>query len=218
MDITRKEIYFVFSTDEYAEGMEHVLDVMAQNKAKGSFFLTGNFLRNPLYSKTVKRMISDGHFIGPHSDRHLLYADWEKRDSLLVTKAEFISDLKANYYDLQKKKVSQSNTKYFLAPYEWYNSAIAEWTASLGATLINLTPGPGTNADYTTPDMKNYQSSEALINRLKAFEASDPHGLNGAIVLIHPGTHPDRTDKFYNKLDEIIKYLSSKGYSFNKMQ
>jgi peptidoglycan/xylan/chitin deacetylase (PgdA/CDA1 family) len=218
MNITKKEIYLVFSADEYGDGMEHVLDVLAQNNAKGSFFLTGNFLRNPIFSKTVKRIVSDNHFVGPHSDRHLLYADWEKRDSLLVTKSVFISDLKANYKELEKKKADLSGIKYFLAPYEWYNSAIAAWTAGLGAKLINFTPGPGTSADYTTPDMTNYQSSEALMQRLKNFEASDPNGLNGAIILIHPGTHPDRTDKFYYKLDEIIKYLSSKGYSFNKLQ
>ena len=217
-DITSKEIYLVFSADEYGEGMEHVLNVLAQNNIKGSFFLTGNFIRNPLFMKTVKRIISERHFIGPHSDKHLLYADWEKRDSLLVTKTDFISDLKANYEELEKKKADLSGTKYFLAPYEWYNSAISEWTAAMGATLINLTPGPGTNADYTTPEMPGYQSSEALLKRLKNFEVTDPHGLNGAIILIHPGTHPDRTDKFYDKLDEIIKYFSSKGYTFNKLQ
>ena len=95
-------------------------------------------------------------------------------------------------------------TKYFLAPYEWYNSAIANWTASLGAKLINFTPGTGTNADYTTPDMQNYKSSQELYDRLKEFESTDPKGLRGALILIHPGTHPDRTDKFYLKLEEII--------------
>jgi len=218
MDVAKKEIYLVFSADEYGEGLDHVLDVLAGNNAKGSFFLTGNFLRNPVFTKTIKRIASGGHFIGPHSDRHLLYADWEKRDSLLVTEDVFISDLKANYRELEKKKIYQSGTKYFLAPYEWYNSAIANWTANIGIVLINLTPGPGTNADYTTPDMKNYQSSEELIKRLKSFESADQYGLNGAILLVHPGTHPDRTDKLYNRLDEIIKYLSSKGYSFNKLQ
>jgi endoglucanase len=66
--------------------------------------------------------------------------------------------------------------------------------------------------------MKNYISSEELLNRLKNFEAGDPDGLNGALILIHPGTHPDRTDKFYNKLEEIITYFSSKGYKFNRLK
>jgi len=135
-----------------------------------------------------------------------------------VDKGLFISDLKTNYAGLSKKKIKQPETKYFLAPYEWYNSAVANWTASLGAKLINFTPGTGTNADYTTPDMQNYKSSQELYDRLKGFESTDPNGLRGALILIHPGTHPDRTDKFYLKLEEIIAYFSAKGYTFNSLQ
>ncbi|NTU61062.1 MAG: hypothetical protein HGA95_01840 [Caldiserica bacterium] len=65
--------------------------------------------------------------------------------------------------------------------------------------------------------MKNYRSSDELLAGLKNFESSKEDGLNGAFILIHLGTHPDRTDKFYFKLDEIIKYFSSKGYTFNKL-
>ena len=34
------------------------------------------------------------------------------------------------------------------------------------------------------------------------------------MLLIHIGTHPDRTDKFYNRLDDLIKNLKGKGYEF----
>jgi endoglucanase len=212
-----KVIYLTFSADEYGEGADHILNTLKVNNARGSFFLTGNFLRNPEFSSVIKRIISEGHFVGPHSDRHLLYASWEKRDSLLVTKQEFVSDIKACYSELRKRKADLSGIKYFLPPYEWYNSAIASWTGDIGARLINFTPGTGTNADYTTPDMPGYKSSEGLLQRLKDFESADPNGLSGAIILIHLGTHPDRTDKFYDKLDEIIRYFSSKGYTFNKL-
>ena len=216
-NINEKVIYLIFSADEYGEGADHILNTLKKNNAEGSFFLTGNYLRNPLFSASVKRIISDGHFLGPHSDRHLLYASWEKRDSLLVTKNDFVSDLKANYMELRKRKAAISGTKFYLPPYEWYNSEIASWTGDLGAKLINFTPGTVTNADYTTPDMATYKSSDELLRRLKDFETADPNGLNGAIILIHLGTHPDRTDKFYNKLDEIISSFSSKGYTFNKL-
>jgi len=212
-----KEIFLLFSADEYGEGFVHILNVLSRHKASGSFFLTGNFLRNHKFSSVVKRIISDGHFLGPHSDRHLLYASWENRDSLLVDRNRFQSDLRENYIELKKKMAKTEETLYYLAPYEWYNAAIASWTAGMGAKLINFTPGTGTNADYTTPDMNNYRSSDELLARLKSFEATDPQGLNGALILIHPGTHPDRTDKFYKRLEEIITYFSSKGYSFNRL-
>jgi len=217
VNVNEKVIYLIFSADEYGEGAEHILNTLKENNAHGSFFLTGNFLRNPGFSGLVKRIFTEGHFIGPHSDKHLLYASWEKRDSLLVTKEEFISDLRANYRELQKRKASLPGTKYYLPPYEWYNSAIASWTGDMGAKLINFTPGTGTNADYTTPDMPGYRSSEELLRKLKDFESADPNGLNGAIVLIHLGTHPGRTDKFYSKLEDIITYFSLKGYKFNRL-
>ena len=212
-----KEIYLVFSADETGEGMMHVINVLRRHDAGGSFFLTGNYLRNPDNRKVIARMIDEGHFVGPHSDRHLLYATWENRDSLLVTKDQFDDDLEANYEALAGHGIVSEGVRWFLAPYEWYNRVIAGWCDEMGVTLINFTPGTGTNADYTTPDMKNYRSSGQLIEGLKRFGADSEHGLNGAIILIHPGTEPSRTDKLYLRLDEIIEYYKDKGYSFNKL-
>ena len=213
-----KDIYLLFSADEYNDGFNHILNVLSKTRSGASFFFTGNFIRNNANNKFIRRIISDKHFIGPHSDKHLLYASWEKQDSLLVNKEQFISDLKANYRELKGKKVRKPVIPYFLAPYEWYNSAIAYWTSSLGAKLINFTPGTGTNADYTTPDMTNYRSSDVLFEKLKRFESTDPDGLRGAMILIHPGTHPDRTDKLYLKLEEIIRFFTSKGYNFKSLE
>lgn len=212
-----RKIFLIFSADEYGEGAEHILDVLSVNNIKGSFFLTGNFIRNKKFSPVLKRMIHDQHFVGPHSDKHLLYASWEKRDSLLVSRDQFQTDLRSNYRELERRKANISGTRYFLPPYEWYNSSITSWSGNMGIDLINFTPGTGTNADYTTPGMINYRSSEELLNGLKNFESSKAEGLNGAFILIHLGTHPDRTDKFYFKLEEIIKYFSSKGYTFDSL-
>ncbi|HYJ90433.1 MAG TPA: hypothetical protein VEV84_03930, partial [Pyrinomonadaceae bacterium] len=43
-------------------------------------------------------------------------------------------------------------------------------------------------------------------------ETKDPASLNGFILLLHAGTDPARTDKFYNRLDDLLKILRSKGY------
>jgi peptidoglycan/xylan/chitin deacetylase (PgdA/CDA1 family) len=217
IDTTVKEVYLVFSADERGEGMMHVMNVLRRHDAGGSFFLTGNYLRNPVNRKVIERMMNEGHFIGPHSDRHLLYATWEKRDSLLVTREQFVRDLEANYEALAEYGIESEGIRWFLAPYEWYNRVIAGWCDEIGVTLINFTHGTGTNADYTTPDMKNYRSSDQLIEGLKRFEAGSEHGLNGAIILIHPGTEPSRTDKLYLRLDEMMDYYKEKGYKFKKL-
>lgn len=217
MDNSKKIIYLVFSADEYGEGADQILSTLFREKIKGSFFLTGNFLRNPKFESAVKRMIADHHYVGPHSDRHLLYSPWEKRDSLLISKKQFDDDITANFGQLNKFGVQLKDVKYFVAPYEWYNKTISRWSAQRNMQLINFTPGVGTNADYTTPDLANYKTSKELIERLMKFEMTNPDKLNGAIVLIHLGTHPDRKDKFYNSLDQIIKTLSKKGYTFKAL-
>ena len=63
--------------------------------------------------------------------------------------------------------------------------------------------------------MANYVSSEKLIGRLYNFEKAN--GLDGAIILIHPGVNEARTDRLYNRLGEIVKNLKSKGYSFKSL-
>ena len=212
-----KTIYLIFSADEFGEGFDYILNTLDDHRIKGSFFLTGNFLRNKKYSAVTKRIITGGHYLGPHSDGHLLYIPWENRDTLLVTKEQFNVDLKKNCRELSRAGLKKQKPEYFLAPYEWYNSAISRWSAEMGLTLVNLTPGTGTGADYTTPGMSNYKTSEELIRRLYSFEADTPQGLNGALILIHPGTDPERTDKLYLRLGEIIEYFTKKGYIFNKL-
>lgn len=211
-----KAIYLLFSADEYGEGFDHILNVLDRKMIKGSFFLTGKFLRNKQFAPVTKRLVSGGHYLGPHSDGHLLYVPWEDRDTLLVTKEQFNQDMRKNIIELGRVGVREK-PRWFLAPYEWYNSAISRWSEEMGLTLVNFTPGNGTSGDYTTPEMANYRSSEFLFERLAGFEESAPLGLNGALLLIHPGTDPARDDKFYLKLEELIEYFQEKGYTFKKL-
>jgi peptidoglycan/xylan/chitin deacetylase (PgdA/CDA1 family) len=104
--------------------------------------------------------------------------------------------------------------KYFLPPYEWYNDSIALWTKFLGLQLVNYTPGTLSHADYTTPVDKKYYSSEIIYNSIINYEQSHKSGLNGFILLMHVGTDPKRTDKFYHRLPQLLNYLKQKGYQF----
>jgi peptidoglycan/xylan/chitin deacetylase (PgdA/CDA1 family) len=87
----------------------------------------------------------------------------------------------------------------------------------MGMQLINYSPGTKSTADYTFPDMKNYRSSEEIYQSILDKEKKDVNGLNGFILLIHFGTAPRRTDKFYNRLDELLPALKKKGYSFKRI-
>jgi len=213
-DSTQKKIALVFTGDEFADGGDFIAETLQKEKVKASFFLTGRFYRNAAFSPTIKRLKNDGHYLGAHSNEHLLYCDWQKRDSLLVTEQQFKTDLLNNYAELQAYGIGKKKAAFFLPPYEWYNDAISNWTKEMGLQLINFTPGTKSNADYTTPDMENYRGSEVIYNSIIDYEQSHPSGLNGFILLLHIGTDPKRTDKFYKRLPELINYLKGKGYQF----
>lgn len=212
--VERREIALIFSADFYADGFKYVLDELRRQGIKGSFFLTGNFLRQPEFKPLVERMIEEGHYLGPHSDRHLLYCDWKHREKTLVTREEFLSDLEGNYLELEKFGLSRDKARYFLPPYEWYNRQIVDWAAEAGTVVVNFTPGLITGADYTSPEMENYRSSEEILLQLLTYESGAPDGLNGFIILIHPGVAPERTDLFYFCLGELISELRRRGYQF----
>ena len=184
-----------------------ILSTLRKHGVKASFFLTGKFASS--FTSIVKKIKTGGHYVGAHSDEHLLYCDWTKRDSLLVTKEQFTTDLLRNYSRLN---ISKKDAPYFLPPYEWYNDSIAAWTKELGLQLINYTPGTLSHADYTTPAMKNYRSSETILSSVYKYEAEHSAGLNGFILLMHIGAGPQRTDKLYNKLDELLAWLKRKEY------
>ncbi|MGD9556782.1 MAG: glycoside hydrolase family 9 protein [Mangrovibacterium sp.] len=217
MNPSVRKVYLIFSAHDRAEGGAEVARTLARHQAKASFFFTGDFYRDGQNRDLIARLKKGGHYLGAHSDKHLLYADWKKRDSLLVDRALFESDLDENYQAMGQQGIPANKARFFLPPYEWYNRAVSGWAASTGLTPISFTPGIRTNADYTTPDMPSYLSSDAIMTSLKKFAKQDPNGLNGCIILIHPGTDPRRTDKFYSRLDELIRFLKESGYQIEKL-
>lgn len=219
MDTTTKNIYLSFTGGDYNDGGWAIHRTLKKNKLKAHFFFTGGFYRNRENTRLVKKLIRKGHYLGAHSDQHLLYAAWENRDSLLVSKEEFTTDLLKNYQEMDAFGIPKEDALFFMPPYEWYNQQISDWTKEMGLILINFSPGTRSNADYTTPDMgERYISSDRIYRSIMDYEQNSSNGLNGFILLIHIGTHPSRTDKFYFQLPQLLEELKQKGYSFALLQ
>jgi endoglucanase len=217
-DVSRKTIALVFTGHDFADGGDVIRKTLTSNSVKASFFLTGDFYRNRAFRNMIRGLKKDGHYLGAHSDKHLLYCSWEKRDSLLVSKVEFEQDITANYEAIRAFNVNKKEAAYFLPPYEWYNKNIANWTSELGLQLVNFSPGTLSHADYTYPEMEaRYRSSDTIYRSIIDYEAKDPNGLNGFILLVHIGTDDRRKDKFYNRLDQLLNELKRRGYSFEKI-
>jgi len=213
----RPELALVFTGDEYADGATRIISVLEQQQVKASFFFTGNFYRDPGFQDIIITLRKNGHYLGAHSDQHLLYCDWVKRDSLLVTKELFTGDLMKNYEAMLAFGITMEDAPFFLPPYEWYNDSIASWTRDLGLQLVNLTYGTLSHADYTVPGTDGYRSSSEIFDSILDYESSEPSGLNGFILLMHIGTDPERTDKLYLYLEQLVKDLKLRGYRFRRI-
>ncbi|MEP7145068.1 MAG: glycoside hydrolase family 9 protein [Ferruginibacter sp.] len=217
-DAASKKIALVFTGDEFADGGNYIADVLKQQHIHGSFFLTGNFYRNQKFKTIIEKLKTNGNYLGSHSDKHLLYCDWEKRDSLLVTHPQFKEDLQNAFSELKQWGIDKKNAGYFLPPYEWYNDSIALWSRWMGLQLVNFSPGTRSNADYTYPAMGNkYVNSDSILSSILQHEQRSINGLNGFILLTHIGTDPGRTDKFYFHLNDLINSLKKRGYQFVKI-
>lgn len=212
-DSSKKQLSLVFTGHEYADGAKTIQKVLKKTNIKGTFFLTGDFYRK--YPAIARDLQKDGHYLGPHSDKHLLYADWKNRDSTLISRTDFEKDLNDNYQTMEEIGLKIESPRYFMPPYEWYNQEISNWAEAMGVQIVNFTPGTTSNADYTTPDMKNYLSSEIIYNNILAYE--EKNGLNGFLLLIHIGTDPKRTDKLYNRMEDLIKELKKRGYELKEI-
>ncbi|MGF6846134.1 endoglucanase [Chitinophaga sp. W3I9] len=218
-DSSKKQLTLVFTGDEYADGAQVIRKTLQQQHVKAAFFFTGRFYQQPANLALIRQLKADGHYLGAHGDQHLLYCDWQNRDSLLVTKTQFLDDLQANYKKLAVAGILKEAAPWFLPAYEWYNDSIAAWTATAGLQLINFTPGTRSNADYTYPALgKQYRTSAEIYQSILQYEANRPGGLNGFLLLLHIGTDPRRTDKFYKQLGALITALKQRGYHFNPLE
>lgn len=208
----------VFTGHGYAEGANTILDELAKHHGHGSFFLTGAFLTNAQFAPLVRRMQAGGHYLGPHSDAHLLYCDWTQPQKTLVTREQFDADLKANAARLPRPFSRRTGApRFFLPAFEHYNAEIAGWAAADGFTLVNYTPGTRSNADYTSEADPNFVPAQAIFDSILKRERTDTRGLNGFILLLHVGSGPGRTDKFANKFGELLDQLAARGYQFVRL-
>lgn len=215
-DVKTKQLAFVFTGGDFGEGTAGILDALKERNVKAAFFVTGSFLRRPTLRPLLQRAIAEGHYVGPHSDSHPLYCSWEDREKTLVTQAFFNADLRKNIADLRELGALRGNGRpLFVPPYEWYNADQVQWSDALGVTLINFTPGSGSNRDYAREGDPRFVPSRAIYRDILAYEEKDPHGLNGFLLLLHLGA--GRKDPFHPRLGPLCDELTRRGYEFERV-
>jgi peptidoglycan/xylan/chitin deacetylase (PgdA/CDA1 family) len=215
-DVGLKRLALVFTGDELGEGTAPILQTLGARKIKGAFFVTGNFLAQPNLQALLKRAAAEGHYVGPHSHSHPLYCPWEEREKSLVSEEFFRSDLQKNIEGLRAAgALGSAQPVLFIPPYEWHNRDHVRWAKDLGVTLINFTPGSGSNRDYARESDLRFVPSEKIYADILAYERKDPHGLNGFVLLIHLGS--GRKDPFHTHLAGLCDELTKRGYKFERV-
>lgn len=204
----------VFTGGQHGEGATVILDALRQRGAKASFFVTGDFIRVEAHRPILRRIVAEGHYLGPHSDSHPLYCPWEDRGKTLVTESFFRSDLEKNLKDLSAFGRRPEQMRFFIPPYEWYNDRISAWAADMGLILFSFTPGTRSNADYIPDRDPRFVPSKKLYDSILTYEAAHDHGLNGFLLLLHLGSGPGRTDKMHPHVAPLLDELAKRGYGF----
>lgn len=213
-----KKISLIFTGGGFNEGFGEVLDALYEKQIPGSFFFTGDFLRNPENKQNLLKAIEHGHYLGPHSDKHLLYCPWDDREKTLVSREEFSLDLEYNIQLLEDLGLSRDSIDWWIPPFEWYNEEIAQWSSDMGRCLFCFTPGTLSHADYTEDDAKNYRSNQVIYQSILDYEMKEPNGLNGFLLLTHVGAGEKRTEKFFKELGRLVDDLTDLGYIFISLQ
>lgn len=206
-----KRLALLFTADKHVDGANPILETLTKHKVPAAFFLTGKSLDAPNMRDWTRQALAAGHYVGPHSDGHLLYAPWDDRQRSLVSQERFQADLYRNLAELGELGAVESRPIYFVPPYEWHNAQHTVWAKELGCQMINFTSGSGSHRDFAPEGHQAFVPSEELIEDILEHEQISKHGLNGHLLLLHLGT--TRKDKVYAHLGRLIEELLARGYS-----
>ena len=211
-DTTRKAILLAFTAHQSSDGAKTILKTLKKHQIAASFFVTGDFLRLSSNKTIINQIQKQKYYIGAYSDKFLKCCE-ENNQKLLIERWQFEKDLKQNFKELQRFKISKSDASFYMPPMQFYTDSISLWANELGLKVMVQTPGLLYNADNSYPEMRSaYYSSDEILKSI--IELDKKQGLNGKIIVVNMGPDARRFDKFYNKLDELILYLKNRGYVF----
>jgi len=86
----RREVLLSFDDGPHPENTPKLLDVLGNHGIKAMFFVEGQKLAKPFGTEILRRIASEGHYVGNHSYTHLdltKLADREIREELTRTEA-----------------------------------------------------------------------------------------------------------------------------------
>ncbi len=206
-----RKIALIFTGGNFADGYADVHGALKAVDGKASFFFTGDFLRAEEFKPLVRELLREGHYIGPHSDKHLELVG--ENGQTLVSREVFERDLRDNLAELARAGVDVEGSLFWIPPNETYNRELSEWSFDAGVKLFNFSPGTYSNTDFLGDHEPGFVDNETIEKSILDVAAS-PDGLNGFLLMFHLGAGPERTDHFSARLPALLARLAQMGYRF----
>ena len=160
VDTDEKEIALTFNCAWGTEGLDDILQLLADEDIKCTFFFVGDFAQK--YPEAVRRIYNAGHETGNHSMKH--------NDPVKQEYEEILSDINACNELLYS--ITGASPVLYRAPSGSYDNKTVEAAQSLGMTAIQW--------DVDSIDWRDL-SVEKIISRVTSKVT------NGSIVLFHLG-------------------------------
>ncbi|MCL2587015.1 MAG: polysaccharide deacetylase family protein [Firmicutes bacterium] len=182
-DESKKEVFLTFDLGYEAGYTADVLDVLKTHNAKAIFFLCGNYLKE---TDLVKRMISEGHIIGNHTNHH--------KDLPTLSYAAMSADI-AQFTELFNEKFPGNEIKHFRPGKGRFNEAVLKEANEQGLKTVMWS-----NAimDWQKTPIDAVKSADKILGRIHP----------GCICLFHISN-----SGMSKMLEILIPQVIEKGYT-----
>jgi peptidoglycan/xylan/chitin deacetylase (PgdA/CDA1 family) len=200
--IRRREVAFAFDGIDSVEGLNTILNVLAQYRLKCTFFVNGELIRR--YPAAVKEIADSGHEVGS-----LFFAHFDMTDSRFQVDREFVKSGLARNEDDYFNATGRDLSLYWHAPYYLTNSSIIE----AGREMNYLSIGRDVDSlDWVsrrmgedTPGIST--GSAESVERI--MQSKKP----GSIISMSLGIpEGGREDYLFQRLDVLVDSLLKHGY------
>lgn len=182
------KVYLTFDCGYEAGYTEAILDALAENNVKATFFITAHYLNTA--SDIVKRMIEEGHIVGNHTVNH---------KCLPNISDEEIKEEVMKLHNAVFEKFGYEMT-YFRPPKGEFSERVIKIVKDLGYTTV-MWSSAYDDWDTNKQGREEYGKKKILENM---------H--NGCVLLLH-ATSEDNS----KILNDVIKDIKNSGYEFKNI-
>ena len=193
-----KVAYLTFDDGPTLKSTPKILDILAQENVKASFFVIGKYVKN--HPDLVKRAFDEGHFIANHGYDH-------NNKTLYSSPENFINEIKNTDIEISTAiGIKNYSSHVFRFPNGYMSPNNKSKKKEAAKLLVDMNY---TYIDWNclNRDSERKYSNNQLLNNFK--KSSKNKGT--LVILMHDTSDVNSS---YNVLADSINYLKNEGYTF----